>query len=140
MANRMTINYEKKPCYDIVFARDFSLLADELSAFETQERKVAVICDSNTERLFGEEVKNILSGCCKKAILHAFPAGEEHKTLDTVKKIYQHLIEEKFDRKDLLVALGGGVVGDVTGYAAATYLRGIDFVQIPTTQIGRAHV
>lgn len=138
MANRMTINYEKKPCYDIVFARDFSLLADELSAFETQERKVAVICDSNTERLFGEEVKNILSGCCKKAILHAFPAGEEHKTLDTVKKIYQHLIEEKFDRKDLLVALGGGVVGDVTGYAAATYLRGIDFVQIPTTLIAQS--
>ncbi len=138
MANRMTINYEKKPCYDIVFTRDFGLLADELSSFEVKERKVAVICDTNTERLFGEEVKNILSGCCKKVILYAFPAGEAHKTLDTVKEIYKRLIEEKFDRKDLLVALGGGVVGDVTGYAAATYLRGIDFIQIPTTLIAQS--
>ena len=85
MANRMTVNYEKKPCYDIVFTRDFSLLTDELSAFGADGRRVAVICDSNTERLFGEEVKTLLSGCCKKVILHAFPAGEEHKTLDTVK-------------------------------------------------------
>lgn len=138
MANRMTINYEKKPSYDIVFTGDFGLLADELSAFETKKRKVAVICDTNTERLFGEEVKGILSGCCKKVILHAFPAGEAHKTLDTVKDIYKRLIEEKFDRKDLLVALGGGVVGDITGYAAATYLRGIDFIQIPTTLIAQS--
>lgn len=138
MANRMTINYEKKPCYDIVFTRDFGLLADELSSFEVKERKVAVICDTNTERLFGEEVKNILSGCCKRVILYAFPAGEAHKTLDTVKEIYKRLIEEKFDRKDLLVALGGGVVGDITGYAAATYLRGIDFIQIPTTLIAQS--
>ncbi len=138
MANRMTVNYEKKPCYDIVFTRDFSLLTDELSAFGADGRRVAVICDSNTERLFGEEVKTLLSGCCKKVILHAFPAGEEHKTLDTVKDIYKRLIEEKFDRNDLLVALGGGVVGDVTGYAAATYLRGIDFIQIPTTLIAQS--
>lgn len=138
MANRMTINYEKKTCYDIVFARDFSLLADELSAFSVEARRVAVICDSNTEKLFGEEVKKLLSGCCKKVILHAFPAGEAHKTLDTVKDIYKRLIEEKFDRKDMLIALGGGVVGDVTGYAAATYLRGVDFVQIPTTLIAQS--
>ena len=138
MANRMTINYDKKPCYDIVFARDFSLLADELSAFQISDRRVAVICDSNTEKLFGEAVTKELSGVCKKVILHVFPAGEANKTLDTVKEIYKRLIEEKFDRKDLLVALGGGVVGDITGYAAATYLRGIDFIQIPTTLIAQS--
>ena len=49
-----------------------------------------------------------------------FPAGEENKTLDTVKALYEHLILEKFDRKDLLLALGGGVVGALTGFAAAT--------------------
>ncbi len=138
MANRMTINYEKKPCYDIVFTRDFSLLADELSALQTKERRVAVICDSNTERLFGNVVTEAVSGVCKKVVLHAFPAGEMYKTLDTVKEIYKRLIEEKFDRNDLLVALGGGVVGDITGYAAATYLRGIDFIQIPTTLIAQS--
>ena len=101
-------------------------------------QRVAVICDSNTEKLFGKTVVEALAGSCKKAVLYAFPAGEKYKTLDTVKGIYKKLIEEKFDRKDLLVALGGGVVGDVTGYAAATYLRGIDFIQIPTTLIAQS--
>ena len=138
MANRMTINYEKKPCYDIVFAGDFSLLAEELADLGIADRRVAVICDSNTEKLFGGEVTEIFEKCCKKVILHAFPAGEANKTLDTVKEIYRKLIEEKFDRKDMIVALGGGVVGDITGYAAATYLRGIDFIQIPTTLIAQS--
>ena len=138
MANRMTINYEKKPCYDIVFAEDFSLLAEELTDLGAAERRLAVICDSNTEKLFGGEIREILEKCCKKVVLHASPAGEANKTLDTVKEIYKILIEEKFDRKDLLVALGGGVVGDITGYAAATYLRGIDFIQIPTTLIAQS--
>ena len=79
-----------------------------------------------------------MEGNCKKVILYAFPAGENHKTLDTVKEIYKTLIEEQYDRKDLLIALGGGVVGDITGYAAATYLRGIEFIQIPTTLIAQS--
>ena len=138
MANRMTINYEKKPCYDIVFSKDFDLLLDELQSFDVENRRVAIIADTNTQRLFGDTVLHILEGNCKKVILYAFPAGENHKTLDTVKEIYKTLIEEQYDRKDLLIALGGGVVGDITGYAAATYLRGIDFIQIPTTLIAQS--
>lgn len=138
MANRLTINYEKKPCYDIVFASDFSGLLEELQDFNIEERKTAIIADSNTVSLYGEEVKSILEGHCKKVILYSFPAGEAHKTLDTVKDIYKTLIEEKYDRKDLLIALGGGVVGDITGYTAATYLRGIDFIQIPTTLLAQS--
>lgn len=138
MANRMTINYEKKPCYDIVFTKDFELLLDELNALDIQNRRVAVIADTNTAKLFGDNVTGILKGHCRKVILHVFQAGEANKTLDTVKEIYKNLIEEQFDRKDMLIALGGGVVGDVTGYAAATYLRGIDFIQIPTTLIAQS--
>ena len=138
MAQRMTINYEKKPCYDIVFTDSFNLLTDELQAFAIENRRVAVIADSNTEKLFGNAVLEQLAGHCKEVILHSFPAGEANKTLDTVKDIYKKLIEEEFDRKDLLIALGGGVVGDVTGYTAATYLRGVDFVQIPTTLIAQS--
>ncbi len=138
MANRMTINYEKKTCYDIVFTRDFDLLLDELQAFDIENRRAAVIADTNTAALFGDTVKGLLEGHCKKVILHVFQAGEANKTLDTVKEIYKDLIEEQFDRKDLLIALGGGVVGDITGYAAATYLRGIDFIQIPTTLIAQS--
>ena len=138
MANRMTINYEKKPCYDIVFTDSFDLLLDELQAFDVENRRVALITDSNTARLFGDTVQGILDGHCKQVLLHTFPAGEANKTLDTVKDIYKALIEARFDRKDLLIALGGGVVGDITGYAAATYLRGIDFIQIPTTMIAQS--
>ena len=138
MANRLTINYEKKPCYDIVYASDFDGLLEELQDLGIEERRAAIIADSNTAPLYGEEVKNILDGHCKKVILHTIPAGEENKTLDNIKNIYKTLIEEKYDRKDLLIALGGGVVGDMTGYAAATYLRGVDFIQIPTTLLAQA--
>ena len=138
MANRMTINYEKKPCYDIVFTDSFDLLLDELQAFDVENRKVALITDSNTAGLFGNTLKELLDGHCRQVLLHTFPAGESNKTLDTVKAIYKVLIEAKFDRKDLLVAVGGGVVGDVTGYTAATYLRGVDFIQIPTTLIAQS--
>lgn len=138
MASRMTINYNKKPCYDIVYTKDFALLADELEALDTSERKIAVIADSNTQKLFGIQVMEELAKCCKKVIMYVFPAGEKSKTLDTVKDIYKALIEAKFDRRDMLVALGGGVVGDITGYTAATYLRGIDFIQIPTTLLAQA--
>lgn len=137
MANRLTINYEKKPCYDIVFAADFGGLLEELKDFHIEERKIAVIADSNTASLYGEEIRKILEGNCKKTVLYSFPAGEAQKTLDTVRDIYKKLIEEKLDRKDLLIALGGGVVGDITGYTAATYLRGVDFIQIPTTLLAQ---
>lgn len=138
MSERLTINYEKKPCYDIVFTNSFDELITELSALEIAEKKVCIITDSHVAGLYGDEVTALLSGKCKKNVLYSFPAGEENKTLDTVKDAYCFLIEEKFDRKDLLLALGGGVVGDVTGFIAATYLRGIDFVQIPTTLLAQA--
>ncbi|MCM1154559.1 MAG: 3-dehydroquinate synthase [Roseburia sp.] len=138
MADRLTINYEKKPCYDIVFAHDFGGLLEELQELNIKERRAAVIADSNTASLYGEEVKALLTDNCKKVILHTIPAGEENKTLDTVKEIYKVLIEEKYDRKDLLIAVGGGVVGDITGYTAATYLRGVDFIQIPTTLLAQS--
>ena len=63
--------------------------------------------------------------------------GEAHKTLAAVDAIYDFLLSNKYDRHTTLVALGGGVVGDITGFAAATYLRGIDFVQIPTTLLAQ---
>ena len=138
MSERLTINYEKKPCYDIVFAESFAELTEELSKLNISEKKVCVVTDSHVKGLYGDEVMSLLTGKCKKNVIYSFPAGEENKTLDTVREAYRFLIEEKFDRKDLLIALGGGVVGDVAGFIAATYLRGVDFVQIPTTLLAQA--
>ena len=63
--------------------------------------------------------------------------GEKNKNLNTVQELYKTLIENEMDRKGLLVALGGGVVGDLTGFGASTYLRGIDFIQVPTTLLAQ---
>ncbi len=136
--NRISVSYNRKPCYDIVFAQDFSGLPEELAALSAENRRIAIIADSNTAKIYGSEVQACLQPCCKDVLLHTFPAGEENKTLATVQEIYRSLIEAHFDRKDLILALGGGVVGDVAGYAAATYLRGIDFVQVPTTLIAQS--
>ncbi|MBQ4110539.1 MAG: 3-dehydroquinate synthase [Clostridia bacterium] len=95
--------------------------------------KIAVVCDTNVEKLYLDTVLKALPNA--KPIV--IPAGEEYKTLDTVTKIYSSLAEMKFTRKDLLVALGGGVTGDITGFCAATYLRGCAYIQMPTTLLSQ---
>lgn len=138
MSERLSVMYNKKPCYDIVFTKSFEGLVEELALLECVNRKICIVTDSKVDQIYGEEVCSLLEGKCKKVVKCTFPCGEENKNLDTVKEIYKFLIEEGFDRKDLLLALGGGVVGDITGYVAATYLRGVDFVQVPTTLLAQA--
>lgn len=131
--NHIVVNYEERPCYTIDLTDDFDNLGDIFTSFNTTQHKVCIVTDSTVAPLYLEKVKEIIANCAKEVISFTFPAGEQSKNLDVIYQIYDTLIEAKFDRKDILVALGGGVVGDMTGYAAATYLRGIRFVQIPTT-------
>lgn len=135
---RLTVAYQKKPCYDIVFTDSFNSLKEEIENLGGKEKKICIITDSKVDEIYGNQVLQIVSECCKKAVKFVFPNGEENKNLDTVRDAYRFLIEEEFDRKDLLIALGGGVVGDTTGYIAATYLRGVSFLQIPTTLLAQA--
>lgn len=140
MTQRLTINYEKKPCYDIVFSQSFDDLAWELKDMDMdiKDRRLCIVTDSIVESLYARTVLDLLKDECKKAVIFTFPSGEQSKNLDTVRQAYTFLIEEGFDRNDLLIALGGGVVGDLTGFTAATYLRGIGFIQIPTTLLAQA--
>ncbi len=128
---------EKKPLYQIVAAEDFGQLKLKLLALGTESKKLCIVTDSNVAELYGEEVKGILKSCSARTEMFVFPAGEENKNLDTVRDLYEFLIQNQFDRTDMLVALGGGVTGDLCGFAAATYLRGISFVQIPTTLLSQ---
>ena len=137
MAQRLPVLYNKKPCYDIVFQQSFDGLWEELEELGAAEKKLCIVTDSRVDELYGAQVSELLEGKCRKIVKYAFPAGEENKNLETVKDVYRFLIEEGFDRKDMLLALGGGVTGDLTGFVAATYLRGIDFVQIPTTLLAQ---
>jgi 3-dehydroquinate synthase len=137
MSQRLTVNQNNKPIYDIVIENDFSGLAAELEKFEIADKRLCIVTDSNVRKIHCDAVCDALKDKCKNLVVFDFPYGEENKNIDTVKDIYTCLIKNKFDRKDMLLALGGGVVGDVTGFVAATYLRGIDFVQIPTTLLAQ---
>lgn len=137
MENRLTVNYQSKPCYDIVFSTDFSGLSQELSGLGFEGRKIAIITDTNVEKLYEREVTDSISAVSDNIFTYSIPAGEENKNLDEIRKIYDFLLEKRFDRHDLLIALGGGVVGDMCGFAAATFLRGIAFIQVPTTLLSQ---
>lgn len=128
---------EKKPLYQIVIEEDFCQLKSQLLALGTGSKKLCIVTDSNVARLYGEEVREILEDCSVRTEMFVFPAGEENKNLNTVRDLYEFLIRNQFDRTDMLVALGGGVTGDLCGFAAATYLRGVSFVQIPTTLLSQ---
>lgn len=136
MSERITVHLNEHPVYDIVLEHSFALLAKEAAPF-TEGRRICVVTDSTVAGYYLEEVSSILKPHCEELISFVFPAGEEHKNLDTVRRLYETLILARFDRKDVLIALGGGVVGDLCGFAAATYLRGISFIQIPTTLLSQ---
>ena len=133
----MDVKKDGQFCYHIYLEPDFAKLLEAVEPLNIKERKLCIVADSTTAELYGAELKEILKETCTYVSMFVFPAGEVNKTLNTVRNLYEHLILEKFDRKDMLVALGGGVVGDLTGFAAATYLRGIGFIQIPTTLLSQ---
>ena len=137
MAQRLSVMYDKKPCYDIVITKGFEEIKEEIAQFVDKSKKVCIISDSIVAPLYAEDLAGIVKEFASSVCTYAIPAGEENKNLDSVKEIYQFLIEQGFGRKDVLIALGGGVVGDMTGYVAATYLRGVDYIQIPTTLLSQ---
>ena len=104
----------------------------ELAARHSNGR-CAVICDDTVCGLYGPQVCRSLEAAGLSPVLYAFPAGEQHKTLSTYGAILGFLAENHITRSDCVIALGGGVTGDMAGFAAATYQRGIDFIQVPTT-------
>lgn len=137
MSKRIHVKQNNTPIYDIVIENSYEKLAAEVEKLGVKGKKLCIVTDSNVEPLYCNVVKTELEKVASKVTVFTFPAGEESKTLDTVRQIYTHLIEEHFERCDMLVALGGGVTGDMTGYTAATYLRGIDFIQIPTSLLAQ---
>jgi len=99
-------------------------------------RKLCIITDKNVDALYGGKNHPLwlsLESAGYDVYKYVFPGGEEAKSMDTISNILNYLADNRFSRSDILVALGGGITGDVTGFAAASYLRGIEYVQLPTT-------
>ena len=123
----------KGESYPILLSERLEGLADKIREIRPGSGKIGVIADSNVYALYGEILKEELEKTGREIFFYVQPAGEEHKNLDSIRQIYGFLMEHRFDRQDLLCAFGGGVTGDMTGFTAATYLRGLDFIQVPTT-------
>jgi len=133
MESILHVNYDHKPAYDIMLEADFSKLSETVASLGMEGRRFMIITDSNVGKHYANDVFQQLARVAKSVQIYTFPAGEENKNLDTVSQCYEELIQSGFDRNDVLIALGGGVVGDLTGFTAATYLRGIRFIQVPTS-------
>jgi 3-dehydroquinate synthase len=98
---------------------------------------IILVTDVITEKLYGQQVMKALEATGKRVLTFTIPGGEGSKSLKEAERGYKFLMESNVDRKALLCVLGGGVVGDLGGYLAATYLRGIDYIQVPTTLLAQ---
>ncbi len=123
--------------YDIHFAADFSGLCQALSEAGAP-RRLHIVTDTNVAELYLSEVERTLCEGGYDVSSFAFRAGERNKNMDTILKICASCVEEGLDRRSMIAALGGGVVGDMAGFAAAIFMRGIPFVQIPTTLLAQS--
>ncbi len=133
---KITVNVS--PSYEVAIGR--GLLSGCISLISPLLRgeKVLIISDSNVSSLYSSPLLDGFAKLGKEAYLHVFAAGEENKTIKTVWDMLEAAASYGLTRTDTIIALGGGVTGDLVGFAAALYLRGIDYIQIPTTVIAQS--
>lgn len=132
-----TIHVNTSHPYDVIIERDGLKKCGEYIRNITGAAKAAVITDDIVGTLYGKTVTNSLEKNGFECNTFIFPNGEQSKNLSVFGEILDFLCENSITRSDIIIALGGGVVGDITGFAAASYLRGVDFVQIPTTLLAQ---
>ena len=125
----------KENSYDIIIGTNFTSEFSEYISEIHKGKKIFIITDSNIEKLYASKIPTFFEGY--EYTIHIIEAGEKNKHLETVKDIYTSMIEDGVTRDDLVVAFGGGVVGDIAGFVAATYLRAVKFIQIPTTVVSQ---
>lgn len=128
--------------YDILVGRGLlaslgSELAARLSSASTVQRQALIVSSPEIVNLYGLEVSQSLEAAGFRVVSASIPAGEQSKSAESAAKLYQALYDLAADRQTIVVALGGGVIGDLAGFVAATYTRGLDFVQVPTTLLAQ---
>lgn len=129
-----TIHVQASKSYDVIIGNNLlNQLGKHIFMVLNRNCKVAIISDSNVYPLYGEAATNSLTNAGFDTVNYVFPAGESSKNSETYLSILNFLAENHITRTDVIVALGGGVTGDMAGFAASTYLRGIPYIQVPTT-------
>lgn len=129
----ITINVQTAQKYQVLVGANLLAIAGKYICQIKSNCKIAIISDSNVWPIYGNTLLNSLSPVGYETVSYVFEAGEGSKTPKTYFDILNFLAENRLSRTDIIVALGGGVVGDIAGFAAATYLRGICYIQIPTS-------
>lgn len=127
----------KENSYDIVIEKGCADRCGEMIREVTGGGRCVLITDSNVDALHAEKIARNIKAGGTDVVKFVFPAGEESKNIKTLENIYAFMADKKINRGDFIVALGGGVCGDTAGFAAATYMRGIKYVQIPTTLLAQ---
>lgn len=131
----LPVYQDQQKCYDIVYSSEPGKYTEALENAGLKGRRSLIVTDSNVAPLYAEKIASMTE---PRPEVYVIPAGEENKTLDEIRRLLRYLVENHYDRRSYLIALGGGVVGDMTGFAAAIFMRGIDFIQIPTTLLSQA--
>ena len=127
----------KENSYNILIEKGLlSKLGEELKKIYFGE-KIFIITDENVDKYYGDKVKDELDKAGYKTRKMVLTPGEETKSFSTLPSIYNELLDFKLTRKELIITLGGGVIGDLGGFAASTFLRGVSFVQIPTSLLAQ---
>lgn len=129
----LTVNLGERS-YPIFIGKNL-LVQRELIFPHLISRQVCIVTNDVVAPLYLEKLKSILTDFQVQVVV--LPDGEKYKTLETVSQIYDSLLAQNFSRSSTLIALGGGVIGDMTGFAAATYQRGVNFIQMPTTLLSQ---
>ena len=132
-----TITVHASQAYPIWISHGLLAECGTLVRQQTKAQTAVVVTDDTVNGFYGDTVTASLEQSGFRVLKFVFPHGEASKCSKTLNEIYDFLCGNNLTRTDCLVALGGGVVGDITGFAAATYLRGIDFVQVPTTLLSQ---
>lgn len=132
MVKKINVKLKENPYSIIIGQGCIYSLKKELDKLKIN-KNILVIIDANVEKNYGKELRKIINTTGQKINYYILKPGENSKSFTELNKIYTYLIEHNYGRDSLIIAVGGGVTGDLAGYAAATFMRGIDFIQIPTT-------
>jgi 3-dehydroquinate synthase len=130
---KVEVNLDERSYPIFIGTRTLDQIAVGLTAFIRSWSHSILICDANVELALGRAVESAFSQGGKRTSMMIVPSGEENKSIANLTQLWSQMLAEKTDRKSVVVAIGGGVVGDLAGFAAASFMRGLRFVQVPTT-------
>ncbi|MCK4260440.1 MAG: 3-dehydroquinate synthase [Halanaerobiales bacterium] len=137
MEKKITINLKERSYPIFIGENNLDRLGELIKLQIPDARRVFVISNTTVEPLYAKKVLESLENADLASAMGVIPDGEEYKTLEIVSGLYDQLVDHNMDRSSVVVSLGGGVVGDLAGFVAATYMRGIHFVQVPTTLLAQ---